>query len=185
MVLIFRLTQTPMIMLPPTSTKDSLIMSNSPQHASQHASVASKTLRERALHASLFEIGGVILVAPLLAWLMNHSLAMMGAMTVMISTIAMLWNMLYNALFDRLRNRYGFAMSLTTRVLHATGFEAGLILAVVPLAAWWLTISLMEAFWLDIGLLLMFLPYTMLFNWAYDALRERVVQRRMARCEVP
>ncbi|KPB41091.1 PACE efflux transporter [Pseudomonas savastanoi] len=106
-------------------------------------------------------------------------------MTVMISTIAMLWNMLYNALFDRLRNRYGFAMSLTTRVLHATGFEAGLILAVVPLAAWWLTISLMEAFWLDIGLLLMFLPYTMLFNWAYDALRERVVQRRMARCEVP
>ncbi|KPX02267.1 multidrug/biocide efflux PACE transporter [Pseudomonas savastanoi] len=160
-------------------------MSNSPQHASQHASVASKTLRERALHASLFDIGGVILVAPLLAWLMNHSLAMMGAMTVMISTIAMLWNMLYNALFDRLRNRYGFAMSLTTRVLHATGFEAGLILAVVPLAAWWLTISLMEAFWLDIGLLLMFLPYTMLFNWAYDALRERVVQRRMARCEVP
>ncbi|KPX41233.1 Uncharacterized protein ALO68_01513 [Pseudomonas syringae pv. helianthi] len=160
-----------------------MIMSKSQQRAARKASVTPKTLRERALHASLFEIGGVILVAPLLAWIMNHLLVMMGAMTVMISTVAMLWNMVYNALFDRLRNRYGLTMSLTTRVLHAMGFEAGLILAVVPLAAWWLTISLMEAFWLDIGLLLMFLPYTLLFNWAYDTLRERIVQRRVARCE--
>ncbi|WKW34858.1 multidrug/biocide efflux PACE transporter [Pseudomonas viridiflava] len=139
--------------------------------------------QERILHAGLFELGGVILVAPLLAWLMNHSLAMMGAMTVMISTVAMLWNMVYNALFDRLRARFGFAMSLMTRALHALGFEGGLILAVVPLAAWWLSISLLEAFVLDIGLLLMFLPYTMLFNWAYDKVRERVMQRRLSKCE--
>ncbi|KPY33323.1 Uncharacterized protein ALO52_04159 [Pseudomonas syringae pv. primulae] len=114
---------------------------------------------------------------------MNHSLAMMGAMTVMISTVAMLWNMVYNALFDRLRARFGFAMSLMTRALHALGFEGGLILAVVPLAAWWLSISLLEAFVLDIGLLLMFLPYTMLFNWAYDKVRERVMQRRLSKYE--
>ncbi|ORC44207.1 Na(+)-translocating NADH-quinone reductase subunit E, partial [Pseudomonas floridensis] len=69
------------------------------------------------------------------------------------------------------------------RALHALGFEAGLILAVVPLAAWWLSISLFEAFLLDIGLLLMFLPYTMLFNWAYDTVRERVLRRRSSSCE--
>lgn len=145
--------------------------------------VPSKSIKERALHATLFELGGVILVAPLLAWLMNHSLAMMGAMTIMISTVAMLWNMVYNAFFDRLRARFGFAMTLLTRALHAMGFEAGLILVVVPLAAWWLSISLFEAFLLDIGLLLMFLPYTMLFNWAYDKVRERVSQRRPEKCE--
>ncbi|WP_277394693.1 chlorhexidine efflux transporter, partial [Pseudomonas viridiflava] len=88
-------------------------MSNSQPHIDRQPGAVSKTLRERALHAALFEVGGVILVAPLLAWLMNQSLAMMGAMTVMIPTIAMLWNMTYNALFDRLRNRYGFTMSLT------------------------------------------------------------------------
>ncbi len=115
---------------------------------------------------------------------MDHSLAMMGLMTVMISTVAMLWNMLYNALFDRLRKRFGFVMNLTIRILHAMGFEAGLILVVVPLAAWWLSISLLQAFLLDIGLLLMFLPYTLLFNWAYDTLRERLVERRLSRCEV-
>ncbi|RMO80335.1 Transmembrane pair [Pseudomonas syringae pv. philadelphi] len=164
--------------------KDSPIMSQHTPHAESPSAVAPKSLRERALHAALFEIGGVLLVAPLLAWLMDHSLAMMGLMTVMISTVAMLWNMLYNALFDRLRKRFGFAMNLTIRILHAVGFEAGLILVVVPLAAWWLSISLLQAFLLDIGLLLMFLPYTLLFNWAYDTLRERLVERRLSRCEV-
>ncbi|MEE4072769.1 multidrug/biocide efflux PACE transporter [Pseudomonas viridiflava] len=158
-------------------------MSRTLTNTPEQTQVPNKSLRERILHAGLFELGGVILVAPLLAWLMNHSLAMMGAMTVMISTVAMLWNMVYNALFDRLRARFGFAMSLMTRALHALGFEGGLILAVVPLAAWWLSISLFEAFVLDIGLLLMFLPYTMLFNWAYDKVRERVMQRRLSKCE--
>ena len=158
-------------------------MSRTLTNTSEQTQVPNKSLRERILHAGLFELGGVILVAPLLAWLMNHSLTMMGAMTVMISTVAMLWNMVYNALFDRLRARFGFAMSLMTRALHALGFEGGLILAVVPLAAWWLSISLFEAFVLDIGLLLMFLPYTMLFNWAYDKVRERVMQRRLSKCE--
>ncbi|WP_349972522.1 multidrug/biocide efflux PACE transporter [Pseudomonas caspiana] len=140
----------------------------------------TKSIKERAFHAFLFEIIGVLLFAPLLAWAMGHSLAKMGAMTVMISTVAMLWNMLFNAMFDGLRRKWDFRLSLGTRVLHALGFESGLILVIVPLAAWWLSISLLEAFLLDIGLLLLFLPYTLVFNWAYDAVRERVIQRRQA-----
>ncbi|MFK7702480.1 multidrug/biocide efflux PACE transporter [Pseudomonas caspiana] len=140
----------------------------------------TKSIKERAFHAFLFEIIGVLLFAPLLAWAMGHSLAKMGAMTVMISTVAMLWNMLFNAMFDGLRRKWDFRLSLGTRVLHALGFESGLILVIVPLAAWWLSISLLEAFLLDIGLLLLFLPYTLVFNWAYDAVRERVIQRRLA-----
>lgn len=141
----------------------------------------TKSIKERALHALLFEIIGVLLFAPLLAWAMGHSLAQMGAMTVMISTVAMLWNMLFNAMFDGLRRKWGFQLSLGIRVLHALGFESGLILVIVPLAAWWLSISLLEALLLDIGLLLLFLPYTLLFNWIYDNLRERIIQRRQAR----
>lgn len=140
--------------------------------------VPAKSIKERALHALLFELVGVVLFAPALAWVLGQSLGKMGAMTVMISTVAMLWNMLFNAGFDRLRGRLGFAMGLKTRALHAVAFETGLILAVVPLAAWWLSISLWQAFVLDIGLLMVFLPYTLLFNLAYDKVRERVVARR-------
>ena len=53
----------------------------------------------------------------------------------------------------------------------------GLIIAVVPLAAWWLDIGLWEAFILDIAIVLFFLPYTFCFNWAYDHIRAQVVAR--------
>lgn len=138
----------------------------------------AKTLKERVLHALAFETVGVIICAPILAWVMDRSIGSMGALTVMISTVAMLWNMLFNLLFDRIRARMGFNMTLTNRTLHALCFEAGLILAVVPLAAWWLSISLVQAFWLDIGVLLFFLPYTMAFNWAWDGARERLLANR-------
>lgn len=143
------------------------------------SAVPAKSIKERAFHASLFELIGVVLFAPGLAWVLGQSLGKMGAMTVMISTVAMLWNMVFNAGFDRLRRRIGFAMSLKVRVLHAIAFETGLIIAVVPLAAWWLSISLWQAFLLDIGLLLLFLPYTLVFNMAYDKVRERIVARRL------
>lgn len=140
-----------------------------------------KTLKERALHALLFELIGVVLFAPLLAWIMGHSLSRMGAMTVMISTAAMLWNMLFNALFDRLRERFGLRLSMGMRLAHALAFEGGLILVIVPLAAWWLSISLLDALLMDIGLLLLFLPYTLGFNWLYDTVRERLASARDAR----
>jgi uncharacterized membrane protein len=139
--------------------------------------VVPKSLKERALHALLFELIGVLMFAPGLAWVLGQSIGKMGAMTVMISTAAMLWNMVFNAAFDRLRAHLGFALNLKARALHAISFEVGLVFMVVPMVAWWLAISLLEAFVLDIGLLLLFLPYTMLFNLAYDRLRERLLAR--------
>ena len=49
----------------------------------------------------------------------------------------------------------------------------------VPLIAWWLSISLWQAFLLDIGVLLFFLPYTYVYHWVYDVVRERVVMSRV------
>jgi uncharacterized membrane protein len=152
-----------------------------PQNKAAKPAVPAKSVKERAFHALLFELIGVVLFAPGLAWVLGQSLGKMGAMTVMISTVAMLWNMVFNAGFDRLRAKVGFAVTLKVRALHAIAFETGLIVAVVPLAAWWLSISLWEAFLLDIGLLLLFLPYTMVFNMAYDKARERIVARMSSR----
>ena len=40
---------------------------------------------------------------------------------------------------------------------------------------------MLQAFLLELGIILFFLPYTMLYNWVYDILRERIVERRSAR----
>ncbi|WP_233145981.1 multidrug/biocide efflux PACE transporter [Pigmentiphaga sp. NML080357] len=134
--------------------------------------VPKKTLGERLAHALLFEIIAVALCAPALAWIMGKPLLHMGALTAAISLVAMLWNMVYNAGFERVERRLGWVRDTRVRVGHALGFEGGLIVIVVPLAAWWLGISLWEALVLDIGLLLFFLPYTYLYNLVYDRARD-------------
>jgi uncharacterized membrane protein len=134
---------------------------------------ARKSLTERVGHALAFEIIALVICAPLFSWLMGTTVAAMGALTLAISLIAMVWNVVYNAAFDRLQRRLGFTRTLTVRVLHAVVFEFGLVLVTVPIAAVWLDISLWRALVLDAGLLLFFLPYTLVFNWVYDTLRVR------------
>jgi len=132
---------------------------------------ALRSPAERLLHATTFELIALVICSPTLAWIMDTPLAQMSALTLAISLIAMAWNMGFNAAFDRLQQRWGFRRNLTARVAHAVIFELGLIVAVVPLAAWWLGISLWQALLLDIGVLLFFLPYAIAFNWAWDVLR--------------
>lgn len=134
-----------------------------------------KSKTERFLHALTFEVIAIAICAPLGAWLLGYSLAHMGILTLMISLLAMAWNIAFNALFDRAQRRWGFTRNFKARAVHAVLFEIGLIMAVVPLAAWWLDISLWAAFVLDIGIVLFFLPYSFLFNWAYDTLRTKWV----------
>jgi uncharacterized membrane protein len=141
----------------------------------------TKSFKERMFHALTFEAVAIAICAPAGALLLGHSLVHMGVLTLMISLAAMLWNIVFNAAFDRARQRLAFELTLVARAVHALLFELGLILAVVPLAAWWLSIGLWEAFVLDIGIALFFLPYTFVFNWSYDKLRERRLARRAAR----
>ena len=147
----------------------------------QNAAMPRKTLTERVFHALAFEVIALLICAPLFSWLMGTTLAAMGALTLAISAIAALWNVVYNAGFDRLQRRAGFTRTLGVRVLHTLGFEAGLSLVAVPLAAAWLHISLWRALVLDAGLLMFFLPYTLGFNWGYDLLRARWLRARLHR----
>ena len=139
-----------------------------------------KSIKERFLHSLAFEVIAIAICAPLGAWLLGYSLAHIGLLTLMISLVAMTWNMVFNSLFDRAQRRMGFERTLVARGVHAVIFEIGLLLVVVPLAAWWLGIGLWEAFMLDIGIALFFLPYTFIFNWSYDHIRALMLARREA-----
>ncbi|MCY1543566.1 Chlorhexidine efflux transporter [compost metagenome] len=126
-----------------------------------------------------------ILFAPLISLVMGKSLIHTSTMTLMLSSVAMVWNMVYNALFERVERSMGLKRTVFVRVVHACLFEGGLIFVLVPIIAWWLDISLLEAFLLDIGLLILFLPYTMAFNWVYDVWRERLIKREAASDKIP
>ncbi len=138
---------------------------------------ARKTITERFVHALAFELLAIAICAPLGAWLMDRSAMHMGLLTLTISLIAMSWNMVFNALFDRAERLWRFQRNLGVRAAHAGLFELGLLLLTVPLIAWWLDMSLRQALLLDLGLVLFFVPYSMAFNWCYDQLRRRFVQQ--------
>ena len=140
-----------------------------------------KTLTERVIHAVSFEGLATLILAPTAAWLMQRSVLEMGGLSVLLATLAMVWNLIYNAAFDRLWPVSRVVRTLKVRALHAIGFESGFILIGVTAVALILGFSLIQAFMLEIGFMLFFLPYTMLFNWIWDTLRERVLKYRQQR----
>ena len=138
----------------------------------------NKSITERILQAVGFETLAILICTPLLAWIMDKPMLEMGVVTIVIAVLALAWNVIFNGLFDRLLKRLDIAHNAWVRVVHALLFEGGLVALGVPLIAWWLNVSLWQALVLDIGVLLFFLPYTYVYHWAYDAVRERVVMRR-------
>ena len=80
----------------------------------------------------------------------------------------MLWNIIYNFGFDRFWPVQRVKRTAKVRALHALGFECGFIVIGVTIVAAVLGVTLLRAFTLEIGFFLFFLPYTMLYNWAYD-----------------
>ncbi|EBQ2912309.1 multidrug/biocide efflux PACE transporter [Salmonella enterica subsp. enterica] len=147
----------------------------------QHGTIQRRSLPERIFHAVCFEGIATAILAPTTAWLMQRSVLEMGGLTILLATTAMIWNIIYNALFDRLWPAHQVRRTTKVRALHALGFESGFIVIGVSIVAWVLNVSLLQAFTLEIGFFLFFLPYTMLYNWAYDVLRQRIVTRRQQR----
>lgn len=142
---------------------------------------ANKSITERIFQAVGFETLAVMICTPLLAWVMDKPMVEMGLVTMAIAALALIWNVIFNGMFDRLLKRLDIVRNAWVRVVHALLFEGGLIVMGVPLIAWWLSVSLWQAFLLDIGVLLFFLPYTYVYHWGYDVVRERMLMARGAR----
>ena len=68
----------------------------------QQVNAQRKTLTERVIHAISFEGLATLILAPTAAWLMQRSVVEMGGLSILLATLAMVWNIIYNALFDRL-----------------------------------------------------------------------------------
>ncbi len=63
----------------------------------QQRHVQRKTLTERVIHAISFEGLATLILAPTAAWLMQRSVVEMGGLSILLATLAMVWNIIYNA----------------------------------------------------------------------------------------
>ncbi|MEJ5863468.1 multidrug/biocide efflux PACE transporter [Pseudomonas farsensis] len=138
------------------------------------------SLFERLVHATGYEIGAVVMSAPIMAWIFDKPMQTTGALALVISLVAMAWNMLYNALVDRFIDSERNTWAWRARLLHGLGFEGGIIALCLPLAMWMLDISAVQAFMLEAGFFVFILPYTVLYNWGFDKARYQLQRRRLA-----
>lgn len=123
----------------------------------------------RVLQAILYEVFAIAFVSPVLSIIFDAPPASTLGLAVVLSSIALSWNYVFNALFERWESRQSVrGRSLTRRLLHGIGFEGGLVVMLVPVMAVWLNIPALSAFLANLGLFVFFFVYAIAFTWAFD-----------------
>ncbi|WP_370627473.1 PACE efflux transporter [Rhodoferax sp. PAMC 29310] len=117
----------------------------------------------------MYEALAVAFVAPVLSFVFGESTASSLGLAVVLSSIALGWNFIFNTLFERWEARQSVqGRSLARRLVHGIGFEGGLVVILVPVMALWLNTSLLNAFVANLGFLAFFFVYAIAFTWAFD-----------------
>ena len=123
----------------------------------------------RILQAILYEVFAIAFVGPVLSVAFDKPPASTLGLAFVLSSIALGWNYVFNAIFERWESRQTVrGRSFFRRLAHGIGFEGGLVVILVPVMALWLDISAFNAFLANLGLLAFFFVYAVAFTWAFD-----------------
>jgi len=122
----------------------------------------------RIIYVVAYEIIAILVVTGALV-VLGYGGGSSGLIAVVSSTVALVWNYVWTTMFEAWEKRQqSQTRTVGRRIVHAIGFEGGLIVFLVPIIAWILHISLLDALILEIGLLVFFLVYTFVFAWLFD-----------------
>ena len=126
-------------------------------------------ITRRVLQAVLYEVFAIAFVGPVLSLAFDKSQASTFGLAVVLSTIALAWNYVFNGIFERWESRQAVrGRSFARRLAHGVGFEGGLVVILIPVMSLWLDISPAAAFVANLGLLVFFFFYAIAFTWAFD-----------------
>jgi len=126
-------------------------------------------LKRRIIYVSTYEVIGLSISSLGLALLSGAQLSHTGPLAFLITTVAVSWNLIYNVIFETWEKRQtSYKRTIKIRIIHAVGFQLTLVIFIIPLIALWMNISLLEAFILDVALIVIIPIYTFIFNWFFD-----------------
>ncbi len=123
----------------------------------------------RVLQAVLYEVGAIAFVGPVLGLAFDKPASSTLLLAIVLSSIALCWNYVFNAAFERWESQQLVkGRSFARRLAHGTGFEGGLTLILVPVMAQWLDTTFLAAFLANLGLLAFFFVYAIGYTWVFD-----------------
>lgn len=131
-----------------------------------------RSFPDRCRQIALFELFGLLLITPPFAWASGTPLADSVALMALLALIAALWNGAYNTSFDwldgHLSGRTADRRPTRWRIVHALGFELGLLALTLPVLMWLTGMGWLEALIADLALAFVYVVYAFVFNMAYD-----------------
>lgn len=128
-------------------------------------------LKRRVTQAISYEIILLSLFILIVTLVFKQAIMDSAVLGMSLTILALLWNMFFNYGFEKWEALKGwYTRGLKQRLLHALGFESGLLILGVPVIAYFLEISLLEAIIADIGFTVVIMVYTFIFQWAFDRL---------------
>lgn len=126
-------------------------------------------ITRRVVQAVLYEVFAIAFVGPAISLMFEQPVGSTLALAIVMSTIALAWNCVFNGLFEAWEARQTVkGRSFRRRLAHGIGFEGGLVFLLVPVMAYWLDTTLLKAFLADLGILAFFFVYAIVFTWAFD-----------------
>lgn len=129
--------------------------------------------KRRLVHAISYEVILLVIIAIALSLIFSMPLEVTGILGAIMAVISVIWNMIFNHYFEKIEHKYQWQRTIRIRILHAIGFEGGLMLATIPIIAYMMNMSFIEALILDFGLTMCILVYTFIFQWCYDIVEGR------------
>ena len=141
----------------------------------RHAAAPVRSWRERALQTLAFELGGLLIVAPIWTLATGASATESVTLLVCLSVAVMSWMAAYNTVFDLVEARLAGIVASDRphgrRVLHAVGLEVTSALVTWPLIAIVAGLGWLEALVADLGLTIAYAIYGYVFHLGFDRLR--------------
>ena len=127
--------------------------------------------KERVIHSVLFEFMLVVMFTFVLKFITSSGTTTAFSLAITITLVAVVWNFIYNLIFDKYVTGPRENRTLKIWSIHAILFELGLLFPTLPIIAYSLEMGYVKAFVLDIGFIAFVLVFTIIYNYVYDRVR--------------
>lgn len=135
--------------------------------------------KRRLVHALSYEIILLVIIAVALSFIFDMPMEVTGGLGVAMAVTSVLWNMVFNHYFEKFEQKRQLKRTVKVRILHAIGFEGGLLLVTIPMVAYAMQMTIVQAIILDFSLTMCILVYTFIFQWCYDMLEAKFFAARL------
>jgi len=130
--------------------------------------------KRRIIHALSYEMILLVIIAIALSFIFDMPMEVTGTLGIAMAVTSVIWNMVFNYFFEKFEAKRQLKRTVGVRILHAIGFEGGLMLATIPMVAYSLDMPIWQAILTDLSMTLCILIYTFIFQWCYDAIENHL-----------